>query len=109
MPNPNGNIATLHHFKSPWNNPKTRTIRVPIVLATEVLEYARRIDANPKDCISPDTAMLTTDRDLQARLKDAVQVLDDMVATSASATLTRARKLKLSEISILLYSLVDSK
>ena len=33
-----------HKFKSKWNNGKTRTIRVPVRLADQVLDYAHQLD-----------------------------------------------------------------
>ena len=33
-----------HKFKSKWNNGKTRTIRVPVTLADQVLDYAHQLD-----------------------------------------------------------------
>ena len=46
MPNPRGNPETLKQFKSQWKSVKTRTIRVPIAIAEQVLEAARLIDEN---------------------------------------------------------------
>ena len=46
MPNPRGNPETLKQFKSQWKSGKTRTIRVPIAIAEQVLEAARLIDEN---------------------------------------------------------------
>lgn len=53
MPNPHGNPKNLKHFQGKWNHGKTRTIRVPEVLADRVLAYARQIDQGIAD---PDLA-----------------------------------------------------
>jgi peptidoglycan hydrolase CwlO-like protein len=46
MANPKGNEASLKNsrFKAAWQSGSTRTIRVPVVLAETVLEYAHRLD-----------------------------------------------------------------
>lgn len=44
MPNPKGHEATLNKFKPKWHNGETRTIRVPIALADQILEYAHNLD-----------------------------------------------------------------
>lgn len=44
MPNPSGYSQTLRHFSGKWRTGRTRTIRVPIALADEVLAYAQALD-----------------------------------------------------------------
>lgn len=44
MANPKGNEATLKKFQAKWRNGATRTIRVPITLADQILEYAHNLD-----------------------------------------------------------------
>lgn len=44
MANPKGNPQTLVPFQSKWKSGPTRTIRVPIALAEQVLGIARLID-----------------------------------------------------------------
>lgn len=44
MPNPKGNPQNLRHFTGKWRSGGTRTIRVPIILADEVLSYAQALD-----------------------------------------------------------------
>ena len=46
MANLKGNKATLTKFKPKWQSGKTKTIRVPITIADQVLEVARLIDKN---------------------------------------------------------------
>jgi hypothetical protein len=47
MSNPNGNEGSLMKFKPQWNHGITKTIRVPIAIAAQVLEYARELDKLP--------------------------------------------------------------
>ena len=44
MSNPKGNPATLEQYTPKWKHGKTRTIRVPIALADEILDYAHQLD-----------------------------------------------------------------
>jgi len=48
-------LANLRHFEGKWKHGATRTIRVPIALADEILALARRLDSGDK---SLDTAEL---------------------------------------------------
>jgi hypothetical protein len=47
MSNSKGNEATLKKFQPKWHSGMTRTIRVPIALADQILEYAHKIDESP--------------------------------------------------------------
>lgn len=42
--NPGSNETT---WQPAWNNGKTKTIRVPVLLADKILEYARLTDSSP--------------------------------------------------------------
>ena len=42
--NPNPKTENLKPYQPAWNYGKTKTIRVPIALAEQVLEYARNLD-----------------------------------------------------------------
>jgi hypothetical protein len=44
MPNFNPKIDGLKPYKPTWNSGQTRTIRVPIALADQILAYARQLD-----------------------------------------------------------------
>ena len=46
MSKPRGNEATLKKYLSTWKHGKTKTIRIPIVLAEQIFEYAKKIDAD---------------------------------------------------------------
>jgi hypothetical protein len=47
MSNPKGNEASLKKFKPKWRSGETRTIRVPIALTNQILEYAHKLDESP--------------------------------------------------------------
>lgn len=44
MPNYKGNEATLTKYRPKWRSGNTQTIRVPIALANQILDYAHRVD-----------------------------------------------------------------
>ncbi len=44
MPNPKGNAVSLKPADSPWKNKPTKTIRVPVMFADELLEKAHQLD-----------------------------------------------------------------
>lgn len=44
MPNYKGNEATLTKYKPKWRSGNTQTIRVPIALADQILDYAHQLD-----------------------------------------------------------------
>lgn len=44
MPNYKGNEATLTKYKPKWKSGETQTIRVPVALASQILEYAHQLD-----------------------------------------------------------------
>ncbi len=54
MSNPNPKLENLKSYKPKWNLGKTKTIRVPIAIAEEVLEFAHQLDER----YSPDTSEL---------------------------------------------------
>ncbi len=94
MPNPKGNIASLRSFKSPWNHKQTRTIRVPVVLADQILEYARKIDANSK---ARELSVTVFDTDAN-QLKEAIQTIKEIIESKPNSTLTKAKRLKLTKV-----------
>jgi hypothetical protein len=69
MSNPKGNIDTLKPYQPKWKSGATRTIRVPIALAEELLLIAHRLD---------DGASTTPNIDLSSA---AAVVLADTVVT----------------------------
>lgn len=44
MANPNPKLENLTSYKPKWRSGKTRTIRVPIAIANQVLKIAHQID-----------------------------------------------------------------
>ncbi len=46
MANPQGNPQNLKSYKPKWKSGKTQTIRVPIAIATNLIEAARELDEN---------------------------------------------------------------
>ncbi len=75
MANPNPKTENLSPFQSKWNSGQTKTIRVPIALADQVLEYARQLgqghDPTKDNQDSLDTGelkeILTEIRDLKGK------------------------------------------
>lgn len=51
-------LDNLTPFKSNWNNPKTKTIRVPEYLANKLLEIAHKLDNDESINIS-DSSLVT--------------------------------------------------
>jgi hypothetical protein len=56
MANSKGNEASLSKFKPQWRNGVTTTIRVPVILADKILEYARELDELPIELSNPETS-----------------------------------------------------
>jgi len=52
MSKPRGNEATLKKYLPTWKHGKTKTIRVPIVLAEQIFEYAKKIDTDEANTVS---------------------------------------------------------
>lgn len=44
MPNYKGNEATLTKYKPKWKSGDTQTIRIPVALSQQVLDYAHQLD-----------------------------------------------------------------
>lgn len=107
MPNPKGNIATLRSYKSPWNHKQTRTIRVPIVLAEQILDYAREIDANLKISDSNVTVFTDDKKLLINDVESAIKDINEMIESAPNSTLTKARRLKLSKVLEMLNLLTE--
>jgi hypothetical protein len=52
MSKPRGNEATLKKYLPTWKHGKTKTIRVPISLAEQIFEYAKKIDTDEANTAS---------------------------------------------------------
>lgn len=74
MPNYKGNEATLTKYKPKWKSGDTQTIRVPIALASQILDYAHRIDEGI------DNSNLLVDRNIQS-LTQVIEWLEDVEKT----------------------------
>lgn len=44
MPNYKGNEATLTKYKPKWKSGDTQTIRIPVALSQQILDYAHQLD-----------------------------------------------------------------
>lgn len=60
MPNPKGHEASLKKFKPKWRSGPTQTIRVPIALADQILDYGHRLDSGSSDELLIDRQSLET-------------------------------------------------
>lgn len=105
MPNPKGNIASLRSFKSPWNHKQTRTIRVPVILADQILDYARKIDANSKARELSVTVFDDSEKELVEDIQSAAKDIKEMIESASNSTLTKARRLKLAKVFEILNAL----
>lgn len=94
MPNPKGNIATLKSYKPKWNTGATRTIRVPIALADQTLDYAHKLDNNSLTQVD-DSQNILKDVKLQETLTQVIQVLESVCETPNTSKFTKALKAKL--------------
>ena len=74
MPNYKGNEVTLTKYKPKWKSGETQTIRVPVVLAEQILSYAHQIDDG---VIEPN---LPADQNIQS-LTQVIEWLEDVEKT----------------------------
>lgn len=88
MPNPKGNLATLKHYKPKWKSGATQTIRVPVALANELLNYAHKLD---------DGSLTDTLQDINSNetLLQVLQVLEQVCETPHTSKFTKALNAKL--------------
>lgn len=81
MSNPKGNEATLKKFKPKWYNGTTQTIRVPIAIADQILEYAHKLDEAPSQ-VNEDNSSSNSDAtenqqgNLNETLTQVIQLLE---------------------------------
>jgi hypothetical protein len=94
MANPHGNIATLESYKAAWRSGKTRTIRVPIVLADKILEYANKIDVGEKPDDTLDTEKLG---EIKTKINEVVELLSCTISVPPNSRLTKNLRLKVSK------------
>lgn len=101
MSNPKGNEATLKKFKPKWYNGTTQTIRVPTVLADQILEYAHKLDEAPSqvnevNSINPD-AVENQQGNLNETLTQVIQLLE-IISISDRFTKRLRERLKVEAI-----------
>lgn len=73
MPNYKGNEATLTKYKPKWKSGDTQTIRVPIALADQILDYAHKVDEGIVE-------NLPVDQNIQS-LTQVIEWLEDVEQT----------------------------
>ena len=85
MANPKGNTATLKPYQAKWNSGQTRTIRVPVVLADQVLEYAHKLDSG--ESLTQVNQAITTQKGEASgeSLTQVIQILTEALELKANA------------------------
>lgn len=96
MPNPNGNEASLRKFQPKWYNGTTRTIRVPIVLADQILDYAHKLDESPSQVNQDENSVNVTMNQVVISRDTLTQVLEVLKEIDNSTRFTRQLRAKLS-------------
>lgn len=77
-------LANLKHFKCKWKHGTTRTIRVPVALADDVMAYARRLDNCDDESHSSHTANSPDTNDIP----DAADLLNQLKSQSKKSKAT---------------------
>lgn len=100
MPNPKGNLATLEHYKPKWKSGKTRTIRVPVTLADQLLDYAHKLDDGSLTQVNPDSktdspAIAPQANNLNETLSQVLQVLEEVCETPHTSKFTKVLKARI--------------
>lgn len=95
MPNPKGNPASLKQYATTWKNGKTRTIRVPIALADEILDYARQLDNGKAIATQEVIATQDQDKKLNETLTQVISAIEKVCKTPHTSKFTKAMKAKL--------------
>jgi hypothetical protein len=95
MANPKGNVDTLKPYQAKWNSGTTRTIRVPVVLADQVLEYAHKLDSG--ESLTQVNQNLGTVPDIAEHetLTQVIQLLEESLkfpSNNASKTKAKVRE-----------------
>ncbi len=67
MANLKGNVESLRPYENKWRSGKTQTIRVPIVLAEQILIAAHKLDTNEALVTEDDIANYLTE--LKAKIE----------------------------------------
>jgi hypothetical protein len=100
MPNPKGNEASLKKFKPKWYNGTTQTIRVPIALTDQILDYAHKLDESPSQVNETDSNShaIVTERD--KLLEALTQVIETLEYIHIVDRYTKSVRSKLQERAI---------
>lgn len=85
MANPKGNVDNLKHYQAKWRSGPTRTIRIPIALTDQVLDFALRLDAG--ESLTQVNRKNTTQTGETSResLTQVIQILNDALTLKANA------------------------
>lgn len=107
MANPKGNPATLKHYIPKWKAGTTRTIRVPVALADQILDYAHKIDNDSLAQVnhngngdSPAIAATPQDDNLNETLTQVIQAIEQVCEAPHTGKFTKLLKAKLQENAI---------
>lgn len=85
MPNPKGNLSTLKSYQSRWRSGATRTIRVPIALTDQVLDFAQRLDAGESlSQVNQENSTIAYKVDDES-LSQVIQILNEALHLKANA------------------------
>lgn len=116
MPNPKGNPASLEPAPSPWLHRPTQTVRVPVVFADKVLEYARKLDQDNVGIVRKDNSHILNKtiasgfykgQKLSDALTDIISVLETVSERKIRSYSLRDRQ-KLQDLVSALYTLCQS-
>jgi hypothetical protein len=83
MANPKGNESSLKKFKPKWQSGETQTIRVPIILAKQILSYAHKLDELPSQVNVEDekAAIAIAIQNAALTLSQVIDVLEEIADT----------------------------
>lgn len=79
-------LANLKHFEGKWKHGTTKTIRVPIALADDVLAYAKQLDNDGDESHSTHTVNSSDTSDIP----DAADLLNQLKSQSKKSKATLA-------------------
>jgi hypothetical protein len=95
MANPKGNVDTLKPYQAKWNSGTTRTIRVPVVLADQVLEYAHKLDSDESLTQVNEVTTIFGSRMTHETVTQVIQLLEESLkfpSNNASKTKAKVRE-----------------
>lgn len=90
MPNPDGNIENLKPYQSQWKSGPTKVIRVPVVIADELLEIAKTLDeTGGSSGLKPDILADRKRLDSTASVQDSTNIEGTLKAILGDPMVTR--------------------